>query len=489
MTKSDQVHDLLVNTPVNPSRLFAARATLLASVTTATFMVGGLGIGAMAEAAGVSLADAIATAQKQSEEALLLREKDVRLQHQKTELWAGGLPNVQAYANAGRGSQVVNTKMFDALGGGGNGGNDSAQSGNQGSMPDAFNIVQNMYSYGIQVAQPIYSFGRLGNAFKVAGQTIDAQNKSRERSLQQIQLQTLDAWYGVWTSRARLQVLEASLRRQRETVAFMESNFNMGSGLRAQVMLAVASLKSLEPERIRAEQAALASAMALNRLLGRAVNEPIELDTAAHLVTLQQALVRNDQSLDKAISERPDLQALELQRQALEGTAKGYRMLHRPALGLTGKLGIMAYELDQLGEFEQNRDWSVGVGLTWNLFDGLATSSKANQFSSDARSIELAQRQASKFARIEIETAFQERDAADSAAVAAEQAVRAAREAVELLTQDFRAGKGAFTDLLQAEEGLRNAEFGVLAARYQLARSRASLRVALGHDLVAQEAK
>ena len=67
--------------------------------------------------------------------------------------------------------------------------------------------------------------------------------------------------------------------------------------------------------------------------------------------------------------------------------------------------------------------------------------------------------------------------------------MRAAREAVELLTQDFRAGKGAFTDLLQAEEGLRNAEFGVLAARYQLARSRASLRVALGHDLVAQEAQ
>jgi outer membrane protein len=349
--------------------------------------------------------------------------------------------------------------------------------------------VQNMYSYGVQVTQPIFSFGRLTNAFKVASQTIDAQDHARRRSMQQIQLQTLDAWYAVWTTRARLEVLEASLKRQRETVAFMENNFRMGSGLRAQVMLAVASLKSLEPERIRAEQAALSSAMALNRLLGRPVNDAVELDTAAHLEALHQALIRDDQTLEKAIGERPDLRALELQRQALEGTAKGYRMLHRPALGFSGKLGIMAYELDQLGEFEQNRDWSVGLGLTWNLFDGLATTSKAKQFSSDARSVELAQRQASKFARIEIETAFQERNAADSAAVAASQAASAAQEAVELLTQDFRAGKGAVTDLLQAEEGLRNAEFGVLAARYQLARSRASLRVALGLDLVAQEAQ
>lgn len=484
MKKRDLNHELnLSAAPAQPG-LASALALALGLVA----VPGGIFFGAESHAAGLSLGDALATAQKQSEEALMLREKDVRLQHQKTELWAGGLPNVQAYANAGRGSQVMNSKMFSAFAGGGN---DTAQNNGepQAAMPEAFNIVQNMYSYGVQVAQPIYSFGRLGNAFKVASQTIDAQDHSRKRSMQQIQLQTLDAWYAVWTTRARLQVLEASLKRQRETVAFMENNFRMGSGLRAQVMLAVASLKSLEPERIRAEQAALSSAMALNRLLGRPVNDAVELDTAAHLEALQQALIRDEQSLEKAIAERPDLRALELQRQALEGTAKGYRMLHRPALGFSGKLGIMAYELDQLGEFEQNRDWSVGLGLTWNLFDGLATTSRAKQFSSDARSVELAQRQASKFARIEIETAFQERNAADSAAVAAAQAAGAAQEAVELLTQDFRAGKGAVTDLLQAEEGLRNAEFGVLAARYQLARSRASLRVALGLDLVAQEAQ
>jgi outer membrane protein len=483
MKKRDSNHEL--NSSAAPAQPGLASALALALGFVA--VPGALLFGAEAQAAGLSLGEALATAQKQSEEALMLREKDVRLQHQKTELWAGGLPNVQAYANAGRGSQVMNMKMFEAFGGGGS---DTAQSGgNQGSAPEAFNIVQNMYSYGVQVAQPIFSFGRLSNAFKVASQTIDAQDHSRKRSMQQIQLQTLDAWYAVWTTRARLQVLEASLKRQRETVAFMENNFRMGSGLRAQVMLAVASLKSLEPERIRAEQAALSSAMALNRLLGRPVNDAVELDTAAHLEALHQALIRDEQSLEKAIAERPDMRALDLQRQALEGTAKGYRMLHRPALGFSGKLGIMAYELDQLGEFEQNRDWSVGLGLTWNLFDGLATTSKAKQFNSDARSVELAQRQASKFARIEIETAFQERNAADSAAVAAAQAASAAQEAVELLTQDFRAGKGAVTDLLQAEEGLRNAEFGVLAARYQLARSRASLRVALGLDLVAQEAQ
>ncbi len=441
----------------------------------------GLVLAAAPVRAGVTLYDAIEAAQKLSEEALLLEEKDTRLHHQKNELWAGGLPSVQGYANAGRGAQPINTSMFGSLGGGG----DSA--GSQ-RMPPAINLQQDMFSYGIQVTQPIYAFGRLGQAFKVAELTIDAQKRNKTRSLQQIQLQALDAWYGVVTSRARMQVLEASLKRQKETVAFMQSNFNMGSGLRAQVLLAVASLKGLEPEHIRAKQGAIASGMALNRLLGKAVDEAVDPDTSVHLSALDQALVRDEQTVAKSIEARPDLQALSLQRQALDGTAKAYRMLYRPSLGFQGKLGMMAYHLNQLGEFEQNKDWSIGLGLTWNLFDGLSSSSKANEFQSDARGLALVERQASKFAKIEIETAFQERDASDSAYGAAVEAVKAATEAVELLTQDFRAGKGNVTDLLQAEEGLRNAEFGVLASRYQMARSRAALRIALGLNLMNQEA-
>jgi len=431
--------------------------------------------------AALSLEEAIGLAQKKSEEALLLEEKDRRLQSQKRELWAGALPSIQAYANAGRGAQPLNTAMFGAFAGGG------SDTGTAPSIPPAYNVEQDTYTYGIQVTQPLYSFGRLGQAFSVAGQTIDAQARSKTRSLQEIQLQAMDAWYSVVTSKARLDVLDASLKRQKETVAFMESNFKMGSGLRSQVLLAVATLKGLEPERIRAEQTATSSAMMLNRLLGRDITEPVEPDTGAHLNSLDRALVKDEATVKNAVESRPDMQAMRLQKEALFGTARGYRMQHRPSLGLSGKLGILAYETDQLTEFDQNKDWSVGVGLTWNLFDGLATTSKAQQIESDARTLEITETKIQKMVRIEIETAFEERDAADSAYQAADQAVAAAREAVELLTQDFRAGKGAVTDLLQAEEGLRNAEFGVLNARYQLARSRAALRVALGMDLLNQE--
>jgi len=163
-------------------------------------------------------------------------------------------------------------------------------------------------------------------------------------------------------------------------------------------------------------------------------------------------------------------------------------MLHRPSLGVSGKVGIMAYDNnEQLTDWEHNKDWSVGIGLNWNIFDGLSTVSKAHQFDSDARTVGLTERQAEKYARIEIETAFHERDASDSAFAAAQDAWSAASEALELMTQDFRTGKGQVMDLLQAEEGLRNAELGLVASRYQLIRSRAALHISLGLDLMKQE--
>src|SRR5690606_28867244 len=109
------------------------------------------------------------------------------------------------------------------------------------------------------------------------------------------------------------------------------------------------------------------------------------------------------------------------------------------------------------------------------------------QVQSDARSLGLSARQTRKMARIEIEGAYLEFKAADTALAAAEQAVSAAKEAQALLSEDFRAGKGRLTDLLQAEESLREAEFGILGARYQQVRSEAALRLAMGKGLINEE--
>ncbi len=435
-----------------------------------------IALGTKASAGGLTLREAMRAATQNSEEARLLDEKDTRQHYVKREVWAGALPSVQGYANAGRGASPFDPNAFFR--------------DTTGKAPSVINFVQNRYSYGLEVTQSIYSFGRLGQAFKVAGFRDQALAAEKTRALQELQLRSLDAFYGAVTTAARLSTLEGSLKRQKETVAFLESNFRMGSGMRAGVMLAVASLKGLEPERLRAERDAEAARMACNRILGRPVGDALDLDTADIPDFSLPAGVSDSQWVEKAQADRPDLQSLSLQRDALRGMAKAVYMQYRPSFGFQGKAGILAYRVnEQLADFDKNLEWQVGVGLQWNLFDGLATASRAQQYASDARSLELNEKLVRQMARIEIETALREAAAADTAFQAAGQARDASAEAQKLMSEDFRAGKGQVTDLLAAEEGLRNAEFGVLAARYQRVRSRAALRVALGMDLIEEVGK
>jgi HAE1 family hydrophobic/amphiphilic exporter-1 len=429
--------------------------------------------GAAAAQTPLSLADAIATVKKNSDETRLIVEKSRKLDAQKTELWAGALPNVSAYANAGRGAQP-----FDI-----------------GSLfgPDSIvNPVQNRFSYGLQATQPIYSFGRLGNAFRTANLQIKSQDQANRRSVQELELQTLDAFYAVVMAEARIRVISASLERQTKTVGFLESNFKRGAGSRSILLLTSASLKALEPERIRAERDADAARMNLNRLLGRPEREPLTVDTASVAGVEGAAANRTvtARNLDKTVENRPDIQSLHLLQKTTEGIARAYRMQYLPALGAQGKVGILAYKADdQLADFDKNLEWQVGVGLTWPLFDGLSMSSKAKQYDSDARTLAITERKARTYARIEIESAQREAEASDTALSAAQQSRNASAEALELISQDFRAGAGTVTDLLSAEEGLRAAESGLLAARYQKVRAEAALRVALGMNLTEGENK
>jgi len=323
----------------------------------------------------------------------------------------------------------------------------------------------------------------------VAGTVQRSQTESNRRSRQELEMQTLDAFYGALTSRARVQVIEASLKRQNEAVGFMQSNFRMGAGQRSTVLLATSALKSLEPERIRAQSDADAAAMSLNRLVGRSVQSPVEPDSSAADFAIP-AVDTSEAGIQAILERRPDLQAMQLQKESLRGYARYYRMQYLPTLGFQGKWGILAYKLNnQMTDFDKNLEWQVGVGLQWPIFDGFGQSSKARQYDSDARTLELSQRLGTTFARIDIERALHEAAAADTAYEAARQARDAAEDARQMLSEDFRSGKGQVTDLLAAEEGLRNAELGVLGARYQKIRACAALRVALGMDLIEEGSK
>jgi len=188
--------------PNNPLRLGLFSAALL--------------LGARAHAETLTLEQAIREAMSHSEEALILKEKAVRFKALEQQAWSSGLPRISAYANVGRGASPFDLTSLgfqpspvykhDSLGliVDPTTNRVPEDKASEGGGPAVINIAQTRMSYGVQADQSLFSFGRLTQAIHTANVQERANESDRKRSIQQLQMQVLDAYYGAVLAKARL---------------------------------------------------------------------------------------------------------------------------------------------------------------------------------------------------------------------------------------------------------------------------------------------
>ena len=346
-----------------------------------------------------------------------------------------------------------------------------------------------MYNALINVSQPLYTFGKVGTAIKVANYYDSSNQLSYKRGVHQLQLLGLDAFYRVVLAEMSLVITERSLERKKELNEFLTRNFQLGSGSKAQILTTSADLESLWPVIIKARQDARSAKMQLCVMMGRPMTDSILLDTASTLqLVLSQPLPTREDAVKTALENRSDLRSLDYLKKANDGGVKIFKATYLPSIVGTFSFGTNGETPADLAHWEK-RNWRLGLGVQWTMFDGFASSAKASQYQSDSRKLEIGKNSFAKFIQIEIEDALIDCIASDSNLPVSRSVFAAAQEAYDLTAENFKQGDGQFADLQLAEERLRQSEMGIMNARYLQTRSRAALLVAMGRTIIPTEGK
>jgi outer membrane protein len=357
-----------------------------------------------------------------------------------------------------------------------------------GALFDAFSKPQTstIYGGGVSFNQPIYTFGKVGTAITVAKQFKESTVYSFKRNMQSLQLQAIDAFFLTMIADKAGAIAERSLWRKKELNGFLTSNFDLGSGSRSQVLLTRADALAQSTSALDAKKNAAVARMRLNAFMGRPLSDSLVLDTNGMPASLSGLQVpESDAAVMSALDERMDLKSLKALEDANKGGAKILRAMYLPSIGMQGSLGWSKMESGS-AIMKNDGIWnkSIGVGLSWTLFDGFANSAKAAQYMSDAEKLEIIGSTIRKMVEIEIRSAIAECFAADSNVTASREFFIAAKEGYDITNSTFKQGSGQLSDLQRVDELLQNAELGLLNARYRQIRSRAALLVALGKDIV-----
>jgi outer membrane protein, multidrug efflux system len=332
------------------------------------------------------------------------------------------------------------------------------------------------YDAGLASLWELDLFGRVRRGVEAAGAEADAAVAGLRDAQVLVAAEVARNYVELRGAQKRLGVARTNLGYQQETLDLTRVRLELGRGTELDVASAAARLAATEAT---IPPLAAAETIAANRLAVLLGQRPGELDAelvpreiAPHLTTIA---VDSPAAL---LQRRPDIRAAERELAAATariGVAKADLF---PRLTLSGFIGFVAGDADELGE-STSRAWSLSPVLSWAGFE---RGTWANVVVAEARtaaalaSYELAVLRALE----ETENAFATYGSHRQRLEAVVEQASASRNAAELARIQYREGAVDFLRLLDAERTLLQAEDEVAAAETDLNSSVVLIYKALG---------
>jgi len=350
--------------------------------------------------------------------------------------------------------------------------------------PASFDANSMTYGPGLQLNYLVCNFGGGRRAaVEQALQTVYAANFLFNRAIQDTLLTAQLAYYGSISAQAALDAAVTNIADATATLDAAKARRDAGVGTDLEVLQAQAQYDQAVFQRTDAEgQKATARGT-----LAAAMNLPA--DTALTLVAPEAPLPTTlggqdvKHLTDEALARRPDLAALRASLTASEASIRVAKAGRWPSLYLNGTATRDYYELyGQSNRATASDDWNYtgGVSLNWNLFNGYQTLSQTRTAEARADAARAQLRGAELAAATDIWIRFQEYETALRKYEAGQSALLTAVAAQQSALDSYKAGVKGILDLINAENLTAQTRARQAVLRQDIFASLAQLAHAMG---------
>lgn len=324
----------------------------------------------------------------------------------------------------------------------------------------------------VELLVPVYNGGMVKSYVDQAQAYVRAAQSGDRLARQEVIKHVLMAYQGVHTARAYVQVADQGITAAREYVRITEKLHKQGMAVKSDVLSARVNLEDVKLKRVEAKNAEAAALDQLHLLLGKPLEEPLDVGEP---VTPDMLAGSDAELRQQALASHAGLQALRNQVQGAGAAVAAARAGHKPQFNVM----LRGDANDRNLGFDATSYTVAGV-LSWTAFDGGVT--KAGVDRAEAQRTELAARlrQAEEGVGYQVGEARRKALEAEEKIAARQIAVEQAGEAQRLVQRRYENGLGTLIELFAAQAQLDKARADLVAARYDLAVNRAELKRAVG---------
>jgi outer membrane protein TolC len=327
----------------------------------------------------------------------------------------------------------------------------------------------------IEFSQPIYTAGRLRNAYGIQAASLDESRLRLERARQELQLRVVETFYAALMNEQGVRVADEQIALGTRQVELAKARFEAGTVARLDVLQAEVELANAKARRIQARAAVDTSYQALRTVLSVPQSQPLTL--RGSLDERPEQLTRS--LLDAGVTSRPDLRAFTAQRDMAEHAAALAHAEWKPSLALTGNVQYQDDGVNNLLNTD-NQSYAAGIALRVPLFAAPGAAARRAAAQAQMRQSEHGLNAATDAARLEVESAWTAFEASDEVVTTQEKALELARESVGIAQVSYENGVITSAELNDAQVRLLQTEWLLMQAKYSRIVAAARAKAAAG---------
>lgn len=305
-------------------------------------------------------------------------------------------------------------------------------------------------------------------------------NLEVQRTRNDIVLQVKQAFYDVLRAQELVKVAQEALQNAQTRRKLAEAAVEAGVSPRLDVLRADAAVAVAQQAVIASANALQLAKAAFNNVLGRKVDEPVELLPSDEP---EPAEVSFSECLEEALSRRPEVIQATFGVSLAEKQVTAARREQLPSLVVRGQWD---FNLKTSTFQPRESSFTTLAALQFKIWDSGQTQGRVEQARADVDRAKIAVESVREGIALELRNAYLSVQEAREKVAAAEKGVQAATESLRVARVRYEAGVSTQLELSDAELAYTQASQNLVNARYDLRVAWARLEKALGRYAQAQ---
>jgi outer membrane protein TolC len=330
----------------------------------------------------------------------------------------------------------------------------------------------------------IFDFGRRLQEVSIGRSNLLAANFLFNDTHRKVIFQVMASYYRVLNSKGQEDAQQANLKNAQTVQAAAEARLDQGLATLPDVLEARSAAAQADYDLQAAIGATEIAYGDLANSLGISPTSKFQVESIQNLTIPQDLTDTVETSIDRALTQRPDLMQRVEELRAAGAEIKAAKTAYLPTLTIDGTGGlahIYAQQGLQPGVYSPNQEtWDAKLSLTWNLFDGFARENRLARAKAEQKQAAAELDAIRDQIENQVWAAYSTARTALRQQKAAAALLAAASESYNAALQSYNYGVRSQIDVVAAQRALAGARTADVSARTQLLTGIAALAFQTG---------